>query len=67
MRLSDKNHVISLYADESLENIKSPISLVISDGLKYKEIILDNLKNDLSKKTYLFNFSNISFFRWNNT
>ena len=56
VRLSDKNHIISLYANESLENIKSPISLVISDGLKYKEIILDNLKNDFGKKPYLFNF-----------
>ena len=61
VRLSDKNHVISLYADESLENIKSPISLVISDGLKYKEIILDNLKNDSGKKTYLFNFLILAF------
>ena len=61
VRFSDKNHVISLYADESLENIKSPISLVISDGLKYKEIILDNLKNDSGKKPYLFNFLILAF------
>ena len=44
-----------------MENIKSPISLVISDGLKYKEIILDNLKNDSGKKTYLFNFLILAF------
>ena len=61
VRFRDKNHIISLYANESLENIKSPISLVISDGLKYKEIILDNLKNDFGKKPYLFNFLILAF------
>ena len=45
----------------SLENLKSPISLVISDGLKYKEIVFDNLKNDFEKTPHLFKFLILAF------
>ena len=57
----DSNYVVTLYANESLENLKSPISLVISDGLKYKEIILDNLKNDFEETPHLFKFLILAF------